>query len=667
MSPKTFSIATLGRLFAVMVGLIVLAGCSSSGSGGGGTTSGSPAVTLSGSTLANNTLTFTSSVGVQSPTQTVTVTNSGTATLNFTGFLVSPSSFGIPTNGNTCGTSIAAGGNCTISVTFTPTTTGVVVGSLAISDNAGGSPQTVTLNGTGTSVSLSTSALTFSGGVVGSTSTPQSVMLNNVGTAMLTISSITVGGTNGADFALATGSNVCPYTGGTVAAGAGCTVYVTFTPPASGTFTGTVMITDNASGSPQTVSLTGTTNGSNTAPVSVNFGPNGQSGGYYNGIFTTVTVCQPGTTTCVPVTNVLVDTGSVGLRVLSNQLTGVTLQSITDTSGNTLYGCSEYSDLTYTWGPMQLATIQIGGETASQLPGGTANAGVPIQVITVGGAAPNGASCAAGGGGPDNSVSALGANGILGVGNFPQDCGAYCESVPASYSSPPWPYIACNSTSCGYEPTVPLAWQAWNPVSAFSGTDTNGVLLQLPSIPAAGQATVAGTLTFGINTQTNNAIPGSATAYEIDNYGNFASALFYGVSYTTANSGGSFLDSGSNALFVSDPATLTSLSAQTGVTSVVNCTDNGYYCPSSTLNLSLGLEGVNSTSPTTVSFSIANADSLFLANAGNAALNNLGGTSGGTGPSTDSFDLGLPFFFNRTVFVGIQGTSTSYPNGYWAF
>jgi len=205
-----------------------------------------------------------------------------------------------------------------------------------------------------------------------------------------------------------------------------------------------------------------------------------------------------------------------------------------------------------------------------------------------------------------------------------------------------------------------LADQAWNPVAAFSSLDTNGVVLQLPSIPAAGAATVTGTLTFGIGTETNNAIPSTATTYELDGNGNFASTLFYGVTYTSAG----FLDSGSSVLFVSDYATLNSLSAQTGVTSVVDCTDNGLYCPSSTLNLSLTNYGYNGTSGV-MNLSIGNADSLLSANPSFGAFYNIG-TDSGTDPSTDYFDYGLPFFFGNTIFVGIAGGATL-PNGYWAF
>src|SRR5208337_3294665 len=114
---------------------------------------------------------------------------------------------------------------------------------VSITDNAAGSPQTISLTGTGQapSVSLSPSSLAFGGQMVGTTSAPQSVTLANTGNGTLSITSISASG----DFAE---TNTC---GSSVAAGASCTISVTFTPTATGTRTGAVSITDNAAGSPQ--------------------------------------------------------------------------------------------------------------------------------------------------------------------------------------------------------------------------------------------------------------------------------------------------------------------------------------------------------------------------------------------------------------------------------
>jgi hypothetical protein len=318
------------------------------------------------------------------------------------------------------------------------------------------------------------------------------------------------------------------------------------------------------------------------------------------------------------------------------------------------------------------ATVQMGGETASQVPtasGGTANQGIPIQLITANATAPASVAC---GNVSRNTVAILGGNGILGVGPYPQDCGAYC--VGSATNSRYW---LCPSSGICSGTTVPLVDQLWNPVAAFASTDTNGVMLQLPSIPGppdVGVATVSGWLVFGIGTQSCSGAPagectpnelGSAQVYFIDQHDNFPSTVFNGVTYTlnTDSTYGAYLDSGSNGLFVSDDTTLNTTDCMAGGT------DSGWYCPNSTLNLTMTLTDNNGVSTGPLSLSIANALDLF-SNPSFAAFDNLGGPSG-TGPTSDYFALGLPFFYGRNVFTGIAGTSppngTNAPYGYWAF
>lgn len=203
-------------------------------------------------TLSPTSLTFPSQTeGTTSAAQAVTLTNSGTAAVSITSIAAS----GDFAQTNTCGSSVAAGANCTISVTFTPSAVGTSLGTLIAIDSAAGSPQSVSLSGTGTApvvtapaVTLAPTSLTFASQNTGSTSAAQTVMLTNSGSGALSITSIAATG----DFAE---TNTC---GSSVAAAASCIISVTFTPTSGGTRTGTLTITDNASGSPQTVSLTGT-------------------------------------------------------------------------------------------------------------------------------------------------------------------------------------------------------------------------------------------------------------------------------------------------------------------------------------------------------------------------------------------------------------------------
>jgi len=673
MTLRNGSTAALGRILLVVTGLTFLASC---GGGGGGSSTPPTAPAVSLSTTG---LTFASqSVGTSSTPQLVTVSNTGNATLVFSSILVSGANSGDFTQTNTCGTSVSAGGSCEINVTFTPGASGTRTGTLTLTDNASTSPQTVSLSGTGaaSTVSLSTSSLTFATQImVGTPSASMPVTLSNTGAGTLMIASIVP----------SSGYSETDNCDASLGAGGSCTINVTFTPTAAGTITGTLTITDNSSGvagSTQTVTLTGSGFSGNTVPVSVNLGPNGYTGSPENDIlnyaFVTVTVCEPGTTTCATIDDVQVDTGSIGLRVLSNQLGSVSLQNITDTSGNIFYECQEYGDTSYSWGPVQSATVQIGGETASQVPGQTANSGVPIQVISLNGIAPTGAPCTLDGGPSLNTVAALGANGILGVGNYAADCGSVCASSSTYQEVSPYPYIACNTagTMCELEP-IPVNQQLWNPVPAFASADTNGMVLQLPSIagsPDVGAATVAGSMVFGIGTETCPAgAPGTCTpnglggaqVYALDGNGSFQSIVFNGVTYKDVNGNPSFLDTGSNGLFVSDAATL-------GISDCfVDGTDIGFYCPGSTLNISnIGLTGLNGVGSGTVSISIANTLNLFAASPSFAAFDNLGGDSG-IDPTTDFFDFGLPFFFGRKVYTGIEGTpppsGVSAPYGYVAF
>src|SRR3989441_1106052 len=166
--------------------------------------------------------------------------------------------------GNTCPTgagSVAPGASCTISISFTPAATGARTATVTITDDAAGSPQLVSLAGTGIvpAVTLAPTNLAFGTQRLSTTSPAQTVTLTNSGTATLSITSIALAGSNPGDFAVA-GSGVapCPLAGGPVAASASCAFTVTFTPAATGGRAATVTITDDAPGSPQSVSLAGT-------------------------------------------------------------------------------------------------------------------------------------------------------------------------------------------------------------------------------------------------------------------------------------------------------------------------------------------------------------------------------------------------------------------------
>jgi len=224
--------------------------------------------------LSSTSLTFgNQAVGTSSAPQTVTLSNTGTGGLKIGSIAITGSNSSDFTETNTCGGSVAAGKNCTIKVTFTPTAAGSRSASVSITDNAPGSPQAVSLSGTGTAsapaVTFTPTSLTFGVQTVGTSSAAKAVTLLNSGTGSLTITSIAISGGNAGDFSQA---NNCPLSPSTLAAGKSCAINVTFKPTAGGTRSASVSVTDNASGSPQSVPLTGTGTVVQLSPSSLNFG-----------------------------------------------------------------------------------------------------------------------------------------------------------------------------------------------------------------------------------------------------------------------------------------------------------------------------------------------------------------------------------------------------------
>src|ERR1039457_52512 len=353
---------------------------------------------------------------------------------------------------------------------------------------------------------------------------------------------------------------------------------------------------------------------------------------YPNKPTVSVKVCAPGSTTnCQTINNVLLDTGSYGLRVFKQALNGVSLTQV-NVGSKPLSECMAFIDNSGDWGPVQLADVVMGGETASN---------VPIQVIDstyFSNALP--AACKSPNvTGLDQNPTAAGFNGILGVGLFASDCGTGCaQSANNGY------YFTCNSASCTGS-AVQVANQVTNPV-ALLNQDNNGVIVQLPSIGLGGVSSTSGQLILGIGTQTNNK-PSGVTTYPASSSGEFTT-IFNGI--TSQNS---FIDSGSNGLFFSVPASI--LAPCTGL-------NQGWYCPSTEALLSAANRGYGSTASITTTFNIGNSTSLF--NTNRSAFPDLGGTS----PSGSGFDWGLPFFFGKSVFVGFDNTPSNLGVGpYWAF
>jgi len=378
----------------------------------------------------------------------------------------------------------------------------------------------------------------------------------------------------------------------------------------------------------------------NVQAVTVDSGPSGIAGTSnpaVNTLYTTITVCVPGTSTCQQIDHIQVDTGSSGLRIISTVLT-LSLPLKEDSNGNAIAECVHFVDGS-SWGPLRQADIKIAGESASnqevQVIGDAAYATVPNACLGTGTA--------------ENSVTAFGANGVLGVGPFIQDCGPACEQAGGAT------YFTCTGNGACTDSAMPLALQLTNPVTAFA-TDNNGVIIELPSVSSTA-GSVSGSLLFGIGTRGNNGL-GSAKVLTLDDIGALT------TTYKTQTLTQSFIDSGSNAYYFPD-------------SSIALCGSSthapGFFCPTTTLNLNGTLMGANGVS-SSINFSVANADSLFSTNSTIAAAVSLAApsgsvsTDGSTFDGTDTFDWGLPFYFGRNVYTAIENQNTSAGMGpYFAF
>ncbi|HEX9137380.1 MAG TPA: DUF3443 family protein, partial [Nitrospirota bacterium] len=373
-------------------------------------------------------------------------------------------------------------------------------------------------------------------------------------------------------------------------------------------------VTVGGSGGPGINVLAITVNGSLCSPAT--------SAGYVNKPCVSVTVCSPNSTTsCQTINDILLDTGSSGLRLFKQALS-VALTPVTSGTGGSLAECAHFADGSSDWGPVQRAVVHLGNEPAVT---------VPIQVIDAAfGTVPT--LC----GIPDTGPAAAGFNGILGVGLFGQDCGPTCASDPLNGN-----YFSCSGTACTRS-AVPLNNQVTNPVTALQPPDNNGVIVQLPRGPLGGMPSVSGNLILGIGTQANNTPSPTVTAYTTNSKGEIRTTLS-GTTYPN-----SIIDTGSNGLFF--PGQLPSCAPP----------NDTWFCPQSTASFTAVNAATLGSPSGPVSFQIGHFNNLL--NTNNHAFSEVGGFAPGL------FDWGLPFYFGRDVYVGFDGkTSTLGAGPYFAY
>jgi hypothetical protein len=373
----------------------------------------------------------------------------------------------------------------------------------------------------------------------------------------------------------------------------------------------------------------------NTVAVTVDTGPQAATG-QINHAYVTLKVCASGQTQCANIDHVLVDTGSSGLRLVRSALTAgsVTLLGETDSQGQAIEECMTFGG-GQTWGPVALADVTVAGEFAAKLP-------VQIMDDTNAGA-PAPATCGANGT-LINDVVAWGANGVFGVGVFAQDCGSACVSpaTPLAF------YYGCTSAGACTAENIALGSQVTNPVAMFT-TDNNGIIVSLPNLQNAnGDVSVTGELIFGLSTQADNALPTTAlTVLGADANGDFTATYNGGTTALPA-----LIDSGTDSYAFNDPT-------------IAVCASGayvGYYCPAvapqSLFAVNSGVGTYNATN--TVNFAIADPNSFV---AGAAAFTDLGGGGGAT-----TFTWGMPFFYGRKVYFGIeQRVSGTYTGPFYAY
>ncbi len=367
-------------------------------------------------------------------------------------------------------------------------------------------------------------------------------------------------------------------------------------------------------------------------------GDNDQSvcGAAINNPCTDITICSPSGSGCQTISNILVDTGSSGIRIFRSLLSNTSLlPGVETSSGNPAGECAAFGNGSYgDWGPLVYAQVRMSGEPPVI---------VPIQLIdpTYAGqydasGSPESAACGTTFS-PDTSPSQATFNGILGVGLFVHFCGNDC--VPQTNGT----YFSCSGSTCTPS-TLSTCSQDQNPVAQLP-TDNQGVLLSFSPQITNNEQSATGSLYLGINTQTDNTA--SATAYEADSSGNFITQ-FNGTTYSTANGTQAFIDSGSDGYFFQD-------------SQIPNSGSPDYYYTQSATP-SATIQGVSGDTSITVSFTISNPPATGSGFT-DGIIPDIGFSASGV------FDWGMPFFFlKQNVFVGINRKTSSLGTGpYWAF
>jgi uncharacterized ParB-like nuclease family protein len=363
-------------------------------------------------------------------------------------------------------------------------------------------------------------------------------------------------------------------------------------------------------------SLAPSTLASNQLIVTVEQEPNVSNQITANMPYVTVDVCDAAGN-CSTIDHVLVDTGSYGLRVFASalganvQLTPMTSTALA-TSGQPIGECASFVSSSV-WGPVRIATIRMGSMSVNQ---------VPIQVLSD----PNFASATTptttgttttsvcGNATSSSSEQQFGAKGVLGIGLFRNDGQSY---------------YTCTSSSCTL---VTPPQQVANPVTALASGYNNGVILSMPAVSSV-QTSAIGVLTFGLDTQSDNALDGY-TVLPTSTSGDITVTM-NGTRYPQ-----SFIDSGSNTNFLDLPG--------------VSPDANGFYAPAQPISYPTTLSAGGASYASTITVAAVGTQTL-----GTAVFPYLAAPSG----TTQALDLGLPYFYGKSIAYAVDGATTSHGTG----
>lgn len=334
-------------------------------------------------------------------------------------------------------------------------------------------------------------------------------------------------------------------------------------------------------------------------------------------------VCDSNGNNCSTINNILVDTGSYGLRVFGNLLSNQTKNALNPilVNNNPVGECVSYGDGSQNWGGINLGIVKFTDSIQTS--------SIPIQII-------DSSFMTA----PSNcwnrttSANNFGYNGVLGVGLYQYDGGSY---------------YSCSQNGCTSILNYKQTNEVMNPIYALPNSN-NGLTLSFNNISSSGTNSLTGTLLFGVGTNESNTMnPSNVYSANLSSLGiPMFSSLYNNNNYF------SFLDSGTNTLGI----------VNSGIT-LCNNPYSDFLCPTSNMNLTIQNEN-SSGQLISTNINIANMNNLI--NSGNSVFNNIGSELPNSFNGVQVIDYGLPFFIGKNVQLIYDGKTSNIGNGpAWAW